>query len=201
MQFNLDQDLHTLKQVGVENWEELVSAAAYFVRHQPLYRVKVSPHALTSQEEAFLRRAGASGVGDDYDANAIEEKLREAAVEYGQMVASAYSQKGAAECIGVTPSRVRQRIDQRTLYAIDTPHGRVCPKWQFTEEGATLPGIDAVLPLISVNAHPVAVQRFFLTPQVDLEDDVDSEVVQFSPVRWLETGHSPKEVMLLARAL
>ncbi len=201
MPASLEQDLDTLKQVGVPNIEALASAAADYVRHQPLFRVKMAKNALTPQEQGFLRRAGASGVGEDYELEIINQKLREAAVEYGNLIASAYSQSNVAKNLGVSTSRIRQKTDNQTLYVIETPKGRVYPAWQFSEDGSSLPGLEAILPSLQDDAHPIGVQRFFTSPQTDLEADIDGQTIIFSPVEWLKTGHSVKEVKFLVENL
>jgi hypothetical protein len=58
---------------------------------------------------------------------------------------------------------------------------------------------NRVLPNISENAHPVAVQRFFLKGNPDLESKIQAQAI--SPRDWLLTGHSPETVVLLAREL
>lgn len=197
MQSTFEYDLDTLKQVGVQNIEELASVAADYVRQQPIYRTKVVNNALTPQEEGFLRRAGASGVGKDYDQSVINDKLKEAALEYGNLVATAYSQSNVAKNLGVSTSRIRQRTDNLSLYAINTPKGRVYPVWQFTEDGQMVPGLEDILPGLRDDAHPIGVKRFFMGPQVDLEADIDGQSIALSPVDWLKTGHSVKDVKFL----
>lgn len=98
----------------------------------------------------------------------------------------------------VTPGRIRQRIDERSLYAVASHKGRVCPLWQFYE-GKTLPGLEQVLKAISPAAHPIAVLNFFMNPNPDLESPILD--AQLSPRDWLISGHSADEVVILGREL
>ena len=192
-----EQDLRTLLEAGITNIETLASVAAAFLRAHPIYPVQPTSNALSEQEEAFLLQGGAAGVGT-YDKEGAAQNITVIAAEYAQMVATSLSQQQAARRLGVSTSRVRQRLDNGSLYAVDGPAGRVCPKFQFAD-GGTLPGLEAVLGVISAGAHPVVVQRFFLTPSADLESDTLDQAL--CPRDWLLTGHSPDAVILLAREL
>ena len=192
-----EKDLRTLQEAGITNIETLASAAAAFLRAHPIYTVQPMPNALSEQEEAFLLQGGADGVGA-YNKCSTAENITTIAGEYAQMVATAYSQQEVAKRLGVSTSRIRQRLDNGSLFAVDGPAGRVCPKFQFAE-GSTIPGLEAVLGVMSKEAHPVAVQRFFLTVSPDLESETLGWAV--SPRDWLLTGHSPDPVILLAREL
>lgn len=72
------------------------------------------------------------------------------------------------------------------------------PRFQFTGH-ATLPGLDKVLAAISPEAHPIAVQRFFLGLSGDLYADSLSRTL--SPRDWLLTGHAVEAVVILAHDL
>lgn len=192
-----EKDLRTLEAAGITRVETLVSAAAAFLRAHPIYPLQPMVNALSEREEAYLRQGGAVGVGA-YNARGAGENVATIAGEYAQMVATAYGQQSAARHLGVSTSRIRQRLDSGSLYAIDGPSGRICPAFQFAEDG-TLPGLEAVLRAISTDAHPVTVQRFFLTVSPDLVSDTLGRAL--SPRDWLLTGHSPEPVMLLAREL
>jgi hypothetical protein len=115
------------------------------------------------------------------------------------MIASALSQSQAAQLLGVDQSRIRQRIGQGTLYTITGENNvKVLPRFQFTDEGV-LPGLEKVLPVINNEAHPIAVQRFFLT----VSSDLYSEELQanLSPRDWLISGHNPDAVVRMAADL
>ncbi len=191
-----EQDRRTLEAAGI-NIEEIAAAAAAFIRAHPIYSVQPMPNALSEQEEAFLRQGGAAGIGT-CDKDSVAENVTILAAEYAQMVATAYSQREVAKNLGVSTSRVRQRLDGGSLYAVESPAGRVCPRFQFSDHG-TLPALEAVLAAISKDAHPVAVQRFFLTVSPDLESETANGAL--CPRDWLRTGHAPEAVIMLAREL
>ena len=192
-----ETDRQALRDAGIDDLEALEVAAAQFVREHPLYPTPVMLGALTAPEEDYLREGGAVGV-DQPDLNSIARNITRVAGEYAAMVAAADSQKAAAERLGVSTSRIRQKIREGSLYAINGAGGRVCPRWQF-HDGSTLPGLERVLAAISKDAHPVAVQRFFLTVSPDLESPTLG--TPLSPRDWLATGHPVENVVLLAQAL
>ncbi len=193
----VDQDLEILKQAGIASLAALASSAAAFVREHPIYRTQAMPNALSEDEEAFLRRTGAISGGVHAQA-AADANVTVIAAEYAQMVASAYSQKEVAGRLGVSTSRVRQRLDSRSLFWINGAAGRVCPRFQFVDD-ATLPGFEQVLKAISPEAHPIAVQRFFLKVSPDLLSHTFGQAL--SPRDWLATGHPVDPVVVLAREL
>lgn len=101
--------------------------------------------------------------------------------------------------LDIPADRVRQRIQDRTLYAVEGLAGQwVFPRFQFAD-GRCLPGLEAVLAAINSQAHPVAVQRFFLMQTVDLESLEIGRAL--SPREWLASGHPPDPVVMLAREL
>ncbi len=192
-----EQDLLTLREAGITDPNQLLAAAAAFLRANPIYRVLPIPNALSAGEEAFLRAGGARGVGQ-VNPEAVAVNVAVIAGEYAEMDATAYTQQEVAKRLGVSTSRVRQRLDNRSLYGIDRAGGRVCPRFQFSD-GRTLPGLETVLAALSEQAHPVAVQRFFLTVHPDLESEGLGAAL--SPRDWLMTGHDPAAVATLAREL
>lgn len=113
--------------------------------------------------------------------------------EFAQMVTTALSQKEVAELLGVSTSRIRQKLEAGELYAVRTTGGRVCPRFQFGP-GGTLPGLESVLRALRPEAHPVAVQRFFMEVHPDLESEALNRAL--SPHEWLLTGHSPEALVV-----
>jgi len=189
-----EQDRRTFLNAGILNPEDILTAAAAFLRRYAV--TTAAPSALSAEEADFLRSTGAEGV--DATKPSITTSLATVAGEYAQMVATALSQQQVADYLQVSTARVRQRIDAHSLYPIEGPNGRVCPRFQF-EQGATLPGLDAVIAAINPAAHPVVVQRFFLSVSPDLESDVVG--CALSPRDWLLAGHGPDAVATLAHEL
>lgn len=192
-----DQDRQTLQDAGIPDTDRLLAALAALIRKHPIYRIPTIPNALSAQEEAFLSAGGAVGVGSSSN-DAAAENIAMIAKEYAEMESTAYSQQEVARLLNVTTSRVRQRLDNGSLYCISGVGGRVCPCFQFVDN-RILPGLEIVLGALSKSAHPVAIHRFFLSVQPDL---ISKELGRaLSPRDWLTTGHDPEEVAVLVREL
>jgi len=192
-------DVATLRQAGLDDIGTLVSLAADFVRRCPVRDPEPVEATLSITEREFLRSVGGRGADADeiVVAEAERTNLMTLAAEYAQLVASADSMAEVAERLGVKSSRIRQRIGNRSLYAIDTGGSRVFPRFQFSG-AATLPGFGEVLGAFDPDTHPVAVARFFLTPTSDLESDLADGAV--SPRDWLLAGLPAEPVVRLAAA-
>lgn len=197
----MKDDVQVLHQAGIADVNKLVHSAAEFIREHPMYTVKSSPGALSPSEARILSSGGAIGVREEPGAKYSQgpvSNLTQVAGQYAQLVESALTAAQVAERLGVTPSRVRQRTEARTLYAIATGSGRVYPRWQFSDSG-TIPGLARILDVLSRSAHPVAVERFMLTVHPDLESSEVGSIL--CPRDWLIAGHSPEDVALMAREL
>ncbi|MFV2057856.1 MAG: hypothetical protein ACC707_15425 [Thiohalomonadales bacterium] len=125
------QDLRTLQEAGIKDIESLAAAAADFLRSHPINSPHPMPNALSEQEESFLELGGAVGIGS-YNRECAAENVTAVAGEFAQMVSTAYTQSEAAKILGVSTSRIRQRIDTGTLYAIHCSLGRVCPRFSLS---------------------------------------------------------------------
>jgi hypothetical protein len=184
-------------QQGIEGGAEAVTnAAANFIRLHPLYVYPPSTQDLSVHELQVLEEGGFPKLPAQIS---LSDNITIVAGEVGVLIASALSQVQAAQLLGVDPSRIRQRISQGTLYAIAGQDNiKVLPRFQFTDKGA-LPHLEKVLPGINKEAHPVAVQRFFLTASADLYSDELG--TNLSPRDWLITGHSPDPVIKMTADL
>ena len=147
------------------------------------------------KEELILARHGAQGLQEPLTTQSIRKNTAIIVSEYAQMVSTALSQKDTAECLEVSARRVRQRINQGSLYALESQHGRVCPRFQFNG-ASTLPGLEKVLQTIGGDAHPVVMQRFFLQANRDLVSEVTGQTL--SPRDWLIACHDVEVVCRLA---
>lgn len=190
------QDLRTFLEAGIDNPDNILAAAALFLRqYKPVCSV---PNALADSESAYLLRGGIQSLDPAYEALRASTNIALVAGEFAQMVVTALSQQQTARYLKVSTARIRQRCDARSLYAIAGRHGRVYPQFQF-DNGATLPSLERVLAAINLDAHPIVVQRFFLTASSDLESDIVG--VTLSPRDWLLAGHDAEAVITLAREL
>lgn len=185
------------QELGIDGGAEAVTqAAATFIRLHPLYHTPPSTQDLSESELEILE---AGGFPKPPKRLSLGDNIAIVAGEVGVLIASALTQAQAAERLGVDQSRVRQRIGQGTLYAITGENNvKVLPRFQFTDQGV-LPGVEKILPVINKEAHPIAVQRFFLTAQADLYSEELNTVL--SPRDWLITGHSPEPVIRMAADL
>lgn len=111
--------------------------------------------------------------------------------------AKASTASDVARALRVTAARVRQRAQERTLYALRVDDEWRFPHWQFDEEARPLPGIPKVVAALPPRLHPLAVFRFMTEPNTDLELS-DKPV---SPLEWLRAGGEPEPVAAIAREL
>ncbi|MGH8890506.1 MAG: DNA-binding protein, partial [Acidothermaceae bacterium] len=103
--------------------------------------------------------------------------------------------KAAADRLGVSEGRVRQRITARSLLGIDFGGVWRLPAFQFTDDGQ-LRGFDRVLQAMPDDVHPIAVWRFIERANAELT--VDDEPA--SPREWLATGGEIERVAELAES-
>ena len=95
-------------------------------------------------------------------------------------------------------SRIRQRIREKSLFALDYEGEWRLPRFQF-ERKKVLPGLAAVLVMLPEQINPLDVATWFLEPNIDLEGD-EGEAA-FSPRQWLLRGGAPQTVAQIARHL
>jgi hypothetical protein len=150
---------------------------------------------LTADEAAAVARSGLDV--SPYRGN-DEDPLARTAAEYAAIVASSLSVPEAARRLGVNPSRVRQRLAERTLYGIKMRAGWRLPRFQFTADGL-VPGLEGVLPRLAPDLHPVEVLAWLTTPNSDLSLNADETPV--APLDWLRSGRNPEPVAVLAAEL
>lgn len=118
------------------------------------------------------------------------------AAQYTALLADSVDVAEAARILSVTPARVRQRAQERTLFAL-----RVGEEWRFPRaqfaDGMQLHGLAAVVRALPADLHPVAAWRFLNEPDPDLE--LDGTPV--SPVAWLCSGGAADPILAIAREL
>ena len=191
------RDLEALRLAGIDDVDALVHAAAQFVQaHVRADPVATAP--LSAEERTLLLESGALGL-DDPAGSPMQAGPVDVVGQYAQLVAGSRSTDAVAGGLGVVPSRVRQRITERSLYAIDTAEGRAFPAFQFDASGAALPGLGRVLAAIDPSVHAITVERFFLCPAPDLDSTLAGRAL--SPREWLLSGMPIDEVVLPAREL
>ncbi|MGK3967728.1 hypothetical protein WMF01_44935 [Sorangium sp. So ce1667] len=149
---------------------------------------------LTQSEQLSLKRGGFSL---EPPAGTEEDPIKVGEREYRTLIDGGLGTNDAAELLKVNPSRIRQRLAERTLYGIKRANEWRLPRFQFTES-SLIPGIDVVIPKLSPSLHPVAVFRWFNNPNADLEIE-DGRLV--TPLDWLKTGRAASVVAELAELL
>ncbi|MBI2930408.1 MAG: hypothetical protein HYY16_02045 [Planctomycetes bacterium] len=124
--------------------------------------------------------------------------VQEAAEIYARMLREGLDVAETAAHLGIDPSRVRQRLTETppTLFGVKVGFEWRLPKFQFTRTGL-VPGIDAVIARLPRDVHPVAVERWLMSPHPDLE----AERGALSPLDWLKTGRPVSVVADLASSL
>lgn len=150
---------------------------------------------LTQQEEDLLK-------GSDLDISPLgaDERhlLHRATAAYARLLSESYTVSQVANLLGVNTSRIRQRLTgtPRTLYGTKLGKTWHIPKFQF-RRSRLVPGIQSVIARLARDLHPVAVHRWFTSPNPDLL----SAERPLSPLDWLKVGNPPDVVAKLAADL
>jgi excisionase family DNA binding protein len=159
------------------------------------HRLSVQPDPaaadLTSAEEEFWRRHAGVPLGDA--AGSPLDRATDATMSVIGAASRSLTIEQAAGLLDVHRSRVSHRLRDHQLYSFHIGSQRRLPRWQFTAEGAPLPGLETVLAALPADLHPAAVEGFFTTPDPDLDDA--------SPAQWLASGGDPQRVLDEAEGL
>jgi hypothetical protein len=121
--------------------------------------------ALSEHDAALLAEAGF--VTDPAAATAarVDRDIR-----MQDLLRSCLSVADAAQRLGVTTARIRQRLADGTLWAFDSGRNRLLPPGQFTAAGA-VPHLEKVLPQLAKDLHPLTVQALLTQPPPSLVVD------------------------------
>lgn len=131
--------------------------------------------ALSEHDAAVLREAGFVTDPTAATAARLDRHIR-----MQNLVQDSLSVAQAAEHLGVTTARVRQRLADGTLWSFDSGSTRLLPRAQFAADGP-VPHLDKVMPLFDRTLHPLTVQALLTEPQPSLT--VEGRPV--SIVQWL----------------
>jgi hypothetical protein len=165
---------------------------------QTLYRA--DPRAdLTVAETAALQKGGF--ILEPLDLGS-DDPLVQTAAEFAALLKESFSTAAAAERLGVDPSRIRQRLTSQppTMYGVRLEAGWVVPQFQF-DGNKLIPGVAELVARLDPELHPVAVFRWFTTPNPDLVLERGDESRTLSPRDWLLLGLPVQEVADLAADL
>jgi hypothetical protein len=155
-------------------------------------RPDVESPPLSPTEASMLDAAGL--IESESDRPGAFEKSQ---IAFEMLLQRSFTIEQAAKLLDVNPSRLRQRLGQRTLYGIKEGRSWRVPRFQVDAKKRKLVrGIEKVLPRIRQDAHPLEVVTWFSIPHQDLVVGENEEPV--TPLDWLVGGRSPETVAELA---
>ena len=128
-----------------------------------------------------------------------EDPVSKAQASFSALLRSSVSTQSAAETLGVSDSRIRQRLTAvpPRLYGFKHHGDWLVPTFQFM--GSELvPHVDDVVALLPPNMHPIAVEHWFTGPNSDLRDERSHA---WAPLDWLKAGNDWTRVADAARGL
>ena len=161
------------------------------------------PVAELTVEEARL--LDATDLAAPADAGAVTAAARDSAALHAQLLATALTVDEVAGHLNVNPSRIRQRIGARELYALRDGHQWRLPLFQFLitdDRVVPTPNASEVFPRLAEGLAPIAVAAWFTTPNDELyPGETDSPASPLSPKAWLAQGYPAEVVARLAEHL
>jgi len=111
----------------------------------------------------------------------------DSAARMRELLSSAFHVGEVANGLSISTSCVRQRRRRRALWAIAAGRSWLFPRSQFEvvrgHPVRQIRGLDQVLQAMPSNLHPLAVDGFLHTPQLDLSIDAPT-----TPLHWLRRG-------------
>lgn len=179
----------------VEMVAEAEEMVALSVDSMPVGRGVEEPLRELTESEAGVLTEG----GLDLSRPSEGRGLAHTVAKYAAILASSLTIAEAAALLGVSESRIRQRIGERSLYGIRAGKEWRLPRFQFAG-GNEVPGIAEVVRRVREDVHPVSVENYFIYPSPDLYLD-EEEDHPVSPREWLLSGGSPEAVAHVAAEL
>ena len=152
------------------------------------------PHALSAAEIDALRSLGLST--ERWRRAGRTDPLAQSIADYMALLDTSLTTGQAAKYLKVDPSRIRQRLRERSLYGIAYDGEKRLPRLQF-ERRKVIPGLANVLAELPARLSPLDVAEWFLSPNPDLE--IEDRSAPVSPREWLLSGRPVESVVALAR--
>lgn len=118
--------------------------------------------ALSEHDAALLDKSGF--VADPAAATAARLDRE---IKMQDLIHRSLSVTDAAERLGVSAARIRQRLAGGTLWAFTSGHSRLLPPAQFTAAGG-VPHLEKVMPRVAKDLHPLSVQALLTALQPSL---------------------------------
>lgn len=169
-------------QVSLTEFESVVLDALRLIQTNVV--VDHPERELTAAEQDALIRSGAS---IEELPSGVVSPLVEGAAQYTALLLSSYTVDDVARMLRVDPSRVRQRLAERSMYGVKLRGGWRIPKFQFDGD-RMIPGVEQVIRAIPDAMDLVGLHNWFTLPDPDL--DVEDRAV--SPSDWLRRGGDPR---------
>ena len=153
------------------------------------------PHSLSAAEIDALRSVGLSTERWRHRAGHTDP-LAQSIADYMALLDTSLTTTQAAKYLKVDPSRIRQRLRERSLYGVAYDGEKRLPRFQF-ERRKVIPGLADVLAVLPTRLSPLDVAEWFLSPNPDLE--LEGRAAPVSPREWLLSGKPVESVVALAR--
>lgn len=151
---------------------------------------------LSATEVVFLREHGGPAAGEVLDTDPavlVRDARRAEVARMTDLVAGSVGIAEAALLLDVDRSRVSQRLSAGNLWSFRLGRSRRLPRWQFTPDGRSLPGLGVLVAAIPTELSPESVAGFMDTPQPELEGR--------TPAAHLAGGGDPGPVAELVASL
>lgn len=126
----------------------------------------------------------------------VAATLGEAVRDRFRIVRESLTTSEAGRLLGVDSSRIRQRLEDGSIWGFKPDGSWRVPAWQF-EGSELIPGIAQVNHALRKDLDPRSIEGFLTSPNVDLV--VNEKNV--SPLDWLRNGYDPAPVALIASSL
>ena len=150
-------------------------------------------HALSAAEIDALQSVGLSI--ERWRRGTRTDPLAQSIADYMALLDTSLTTGQAAKHLKVDPSRIRQRLRERSLYGIAYDGQKRLPRFQF-ERRKVIPGLADVLAELPAQLSPLDVAEWFLSPNPDLE--LEDRSAPISPREWLLSGRSVESVVAIA---
>ncbi|NLG55556.1 MAG: DNA-binding protein [Rhodococcus sp.] len=146
-----------------------------------LHALKEATHPVSelSAHDAALLRDG----GLEESPIAVAAAVADQQVRMARLLDTALTVDEVAGLLGVSSSRVRQRVGDRSLWSLKRSHRLLFPAIQFTST-SQVPGIDSILTALPSDLHPLSVLGLLTTPQSQLRLAGN----ELSIIDWLTAG-------------
>jgi len=152
------------------------------------------PSSLSATEIGALRSVGLST--QRWSPAGHTDPLARSIADYMALLETSLTTSQAAKYLKVDPSRIRQRLRERSLYGIEYDGEKRLPRFQF-ERRKVIPGLSQVLAELPARLSPLDVTEWFLSPNPDLE--IEDRPEPISPREWLLSARPVEAVVALAR--